>query len=267
MSIVLTGGGAAQAPDGLGGAGIESALQRFVADARVRCLQSGDASAARITVVTVGRGSEPQRQADAWRRRLERIEAGSGPRSEDTLPLEIRVVVRESKLDGSIDGDIDASELLGIDGLVIGDGTPTAYLRALDERAIDVRRLVSEGIAYLGHGAGAQIAATRVIAGGVEIGGVPVCPEAAERTELRDVAIEAGLGLVDLSIDVRAAGAGTLGRTIASVEADLVEAAIAIDEETAVVVAEGELGLVGTGSIWQIMPGERGISVETVRAA
>lgn len=266
MSIVLTGGGVADGDDALGGAGIEAALQRFVADARARCLQSGDASAARIAIIVVGRGDEPAGQAAAWRRRLERIEAGSGPRSTDALPLDLRVVTRSSDAPEA-EQEIDASAVLGVDGLLIGDGAPSAYLRVLDDRAIDVRRLASEGVPYLGHGAGAQIAATRVISGGVEIGGVPVCPASAEPTSLRDVTIQAGLGLVDLSIDVRAAGAGTLGRTIASVEAELVEAAIAIDEETAVVVSEGELGILGTGSIWQIMPGERGVNVGSVRAA
>lgn len=266
MSIVLTGGGSAAAPDGLGAAGIEAALNRFVADARRRCLRSGDATAARIAIVVVGRGVDAARQATAWRRRLERIGAGTGPRSEDSLPIDARVIERAVSDTGELD-DIDAAEILGIDGLLVGDGVPAHYLCALEERAIDVRRLASEGVPYLGHGAGAQIAATRVIAGGVEIGGVPVCPEAAERTGLRDVSVEPGLGLVDLTIDVRAAGAGTLGRTIASVEAELVEAAIAIDEETAVVVSEGELGILGTGSIWQIMPGERGVNVGTVRAA
>ncbi|GGA59157.1 hypothetical protein GCM10011490_06420 [Pseudoclavibacter endophyticus] len=284
MTIVLSGGGLARIdPDvdaedtlGLTGDGIAASIARFVSFARAHAV-AAEKSAARIAVVVAGPERRAAQQAAEWRVRLEAVEgdvraAAAEPEGDPVdgsaageLALEIRTIVYPRRHREPATEALDVKPLLAIDGLVVGDGVAFDYLCALGGRAVDVRRLVTEGVAYYGHGAGAAIAATKAIVGGTEIGGVPVCPLDADDTGPREIEIEAGLGLVDLTIEVRASGQGTLGRAIAAVESGLVDAAIAIDEDTAVVIKPGDLGMIGTGSLWQIMPGERGVNVGTVR--
>jgi cyanophycinase len=98
-----------------------------------------------------------------------------------------------------------------------------------------------------------MIAADRAVLGGWLIGDVPVCPEDAAE-DLDEVTLADGLGLVDLAIDVHAAQWGTLTRLIAATEAGLVRGGVAIDENTALVVGEGALAVLGTGSVWRVEP-------------
>ena len=162
--------------------------------------------------------------------------------------------------------------LSDVDGLVVAGGLTPAYLEAMTPHVDQVRLLVADGLPYLGFSAGAMIAADRALLGGWLIGDVPVCPEDASE-DLDEVTLSGGLGLVDIAVDVHAAQWGTLTRLIAATEAGLVSGGVAIDEDTALVVGEGALTVLGTGSVWRVEPqvdddGEIvGVSVGTLGAA
>lgn len=164
--------------------------------------------------------------------------------------------------DGS---EADSSLLSGIDGLLIGSGLTPAYLEAVQPLVDEIRLLVADGLPYLGFSAGAAIAADAAIIGGYKIGDVPVCAEDTGEG-LVDVSVAEGLGLVDLAIDVHAAQWGTLARLIASTEAGLVTGGVAIDEETVLIVGDGDLRVAGIGSVWRVTAGTDGVVVSTLGA-
>lgn len=157
----------------------------------------------------------------------------------------------------------ESGVLSDIDGLVVGGGLPIAYLAAVDPILEEIRLLVADGLPYLGYSAGAMIAADRAIVGGWRIDGVAVCPEEAGE-DLDEVTIAEGLGLVDLAIDVHAAQWGTLGRLVAATEAGLVDGGVAIDEGTALVVADDGLGVAGSGNVWRVIDDPTGVNVGTL---
>jgi cyanophycinase len=163
-----------------------------------------------------------------------------------------------------VEGDLATSLLLSdIDALLIGGGLTPAYLDAVTPLVDEIRLLVADGLPYLGFSAGAAIAAERAIIGGWLIGDVPVCAEDTSEN-LDEVTVAAGLGLVDLSIDVHAAQWGTLARLIAATEAELVDGGLAIDENTVLIVGDGMLRVQGLGSVWQVAAGDEGVVVVTL---
>jgi len=164
-----------------------------------------------------------------------------------------------------VGGSLAPTALTDIDGLLIGGGHTPSYLEAVASVTSEIRLLVSDGLPYLGYSAGAMIAADRAIVGGYQIGGVDVAPEATGEN-LDEVTIVEGLGLVDLAIDVHAAQWGTLSRLVAATEAGLVDGGVAIDEFTALIVGEGELRVVGSGSVWKVTPDDNGVLVGTIGA-
>jgi cyanophycinase len=160
---------------------------------------------------------------------------------------------------------LDPTALAEIDGLLVGGGLTPAYRSGLDPAFGEIRRLVASGVPYLGMSAGAAIAAERALVGGWRIGGVVVCPEESAE-DLDEVTVEQGIGLVDVSIDVRAAQRGTLTRLIASTEAGIVPGGLAIDEDTVVIVGTGALRVGGAGSAWSVVPSESGVIVSSAAA-
>lgn len=247
MTIVLAGGGT--------GPGIDAALERFLAAVRDRA--AGSARAARIAIVAVGQGARPDEHAAWW---VERVRQLAPTGVETTLALG-----RTDDDDRVIDA-VALADLLGVDGVLVGGGHTPSYLAALEPVAVDLRRLASEGVPWFGFSAGAAIVADRALVGGWRVGGVAVCPEEAGE-DLDEVTVEAGIGLLDLAIDAHAAQWGTLGRVIAAVEAGLVDRALAIDEDTALVVGPGGLDIVGAGSVWQVQAGDGGVTVSSGRAS
>jgi cyanophycinase len=154
--------------------------------------------------------------------------------------------------------------LSDIDGLLVAGGLTPAYAAALAPLVDEIRLLVADGLPYLGFSAGAMVAADRAVIGGWRIDGVPVCPANAAE-DLDAVTVVAGLGLVDLAVDVHAAQWGTLGRLVAATEAGLVEGGVAIDEDTVLVVGD-TLRVAGAGSVWQVVEGDEGVVVGTIGA-
>jgi cyanophycinase len=75
-----------------------------------------------------------------------------------------------------------------------------------------------------------------------------------------------GIGLVDVSIDVHVAQWGTLSRLVAAVEAGLIEGGLGIDEQTVLIVGDGELRVAGHGSVWRVLPAESGVLVGSIGA-
>jgi cyanophycinase len=99
-----------------------------------------------------------------------------------------------------------------------------------------------------------MIAPERAIVGGYRVRGVEVCPEDASEG-LGEVELREGLGLVSFAVDVHAAQAGTLGRAVAAVVHGMVDKAVAVDENTALVLAHAdpaEQRVIGTNSCWLI---------------
>ncbi|CAN5321590.1 hypothetical protein BH11ACT3_BH11ACT3_03730 [soil metagenome] len=157
----------------------------------------------------------------------------------------------------------DSSVLNDIDALVICGGLTPAYIPAIAPLMEEIRLLVADGLPYLGYSAGAMIASDRAIIGGWRIDGIPVAPEETGE-DLDEVTVVEGLGLIDLAVDVHAAQWGTLGRLVAATEAGLVDGGVAIDENTALVIADDELRVVGSGNVWQVLDQDGVITVGTL---
>lgn len=242
MTMLLHGGG--------DGPGTAEAIERFVAEARARAGRDPH-----LVIVDVGTGDDPDVHGAEWATRLRSHGAG-----------DVRLAIGRTDDADAVVQHVALDDLLGADGVLMAGGHTPSYLAALEPVAVDLRRLVSEGVPYFGTSAGAAIAAERAMIGGWRVGGVEVCPEWAGE-DLDEVTVDAGLGLIDLAIDVHAAQWGTLARAIAAVESGLVEGLLAIDEDTTLVVGEGALEVVGPGNVWQVQRAEQGVVVSTGRGA
>jgi cyanophycinase len=159
------------------------------------------------------------------------------------------------------EGAVASSSLLtGIDGLLVGGGLTPAYLVAVSPIIDEIRLLVADGLPYFGLSAGAAIAADAALVGGWRIDGIPVCAED-NAEDLDEVAIEPGLALVDLTIEVHAAQWGNLARLIAATDAGLVDGGLGVDEDTVLIAGDGDLRVTGVGNVWQVRSGDDGVIV------
>ena len=226
MSVHLVGGGSSS--------GAEDLYAPFVAEAAVRGAALGRA-VPRVAVLLVDSDGTP---SEEHREEFPRMIADGG-----RCEAVVTVVPAGTAFDTRVLSDVD--------GLVVAGGVTPAYLQAVLPLVDQVRLLVADGLPYLGFSAGAALAADRALVGGWLIGDVPVCPESAAE-DLDEVTLAEGLGLVDLAVDVHAAQWGTLSRLVAATEAGLVRGGVAIDEGTALVVGEGALVVLGTGSVWRV---------------
>jgi cyanophycinase len=169
-------------------------------------------------------------------------------------PLESRIICEVVPVLLHQNEDVDPAALSEMDGIVVGGGPTPDYLAGLLPSAASIRRMVSEGVPYMGFSAGAMVAPARAIAGGYRIRGTEICP--AEWSEgLEELEIREGLGLVPFAVDVHAAQAGTLSRAIGAVAKGLVDRAAAVDENTALILHHTDLEsleVIGTGNCWTI---------------
>lgn len=236
MSVHLVGGGWTPESDA-------TVFGPFIGEATARAAASGRVTPS-IAIITVGVGG-----TDGLAAELASALAAAGTFEPQITPL-------------ANDELTELTAVTDVDGIVIGGGLTPAYLAAVAPIAGEIRRQVAAGVPYLGFSAGAMIAAERAIVGGWRIGGVEVSRE--EWSEgLDEVTIEHGIGLLDVTVDVHAAQAGTLSRLIAATEAGLIEGGLAIDESTALVVGEGALSVVGAGSVWRVSQSDNGVLVST----
>lgn len=240
MSVHLVGGGWSESVS-------PAVYDLFVAEAAERAASESFEGAPRIAVIVVRDGD-----ADDHAAKLIEASAGAGE--------------FEPVITGLGFGETATSAALGgVHGILIGGGLTPAYLASLSPIFGEIRRLVASGVPYLGFSAGASIASERALVGGWRIGGVEVSPEAGSE-HLDDVTVENGIGLLDISVDVHAVQWGTLSRLIAATEAGLVDGGVAIDENTAFVVGEGALRVVGAGSVWQVLSTDGGVRVSSLAA-
>ncbi|MBL1105833.1 hypothetical protein JK361_14770 [Streptomyces sp. 5-8] len=154
--------------------------------------------------------------------------------------------------------------LEGIDGLLVCGGLTPAYQDALAGCLERLPGLLAEReVPYAGFSAGAAVAARRAVVGGWLVDGVPVCPEETGE-DLAEVEVRAGLGLVPFAVDVHAAQWGTLARLVAAVGRGDVPYGVAVDENTMLVVGDGEARVTGAGRAHVVRPHSEG--EVTVRA-
>ncbi|QUW19689.1 Type 1 glutamine amidotransferase-like domain-containing protein [Agrococcus sp. Marseille-Q4369] len=234
MSIHLLGGGWADDESAWTG--------RFVAEARERA----EVPPVIACVLWAEDAEEGERWHGDYRDDLTKLGAG-----------EVRIVQLGP------DRELRPTDLGSADGIFVGGGLTPGYHRAIMPAADTIRGLVASGLPYAGYSAGAMIAGDVALLGGWRIGGVPVCPEASSE-QLDEVTLDAGLGLVDLVVDVHAAQYGNLSRAVAIVHAGLADRVVAIDECTSLVVGAGGLVVAGEGSVWAA---EREVDTERVSVA
>jgi cyanophycinase-like exopeptidase len=158
---------------------------------------------------------------------------------------------------------IGLDAIADVDGIAVGGGVVEDVRAGLEPVFDELRRLVADGVPYLGISAGAMIAAEGSLGGGSRIGGVVVSPEFPGE-EGYELEIETGIGLVDVAIEVHVAQRGVLSRVIAAVESGMIAGALGIDERTSLIVGDGALRVEGTGSVWRVLPADGGVLVSTI---
>ncbi|WP_173921969.1 Type 1 glutamine amidotransferase-like domain-containing protein [Agromyces sp. Marseille-P2726] len=239
MSVHLVGGGWADEPDG-------AVYTAFIAEAATRAAASAR-PIPRIAVIAVRDGDELEHAA--------RLVAAALPGGE----FEAHVTAVP------LTGPVPATAFADVDGILVGGGLTPIYRDLLEPHFGELRRQVAAGVPYLGFSAGAAIAADTALVGGWRIGEVPVAPEESSE-ELDEVTVAAGIGLIDVAVDVHVAQWGTLTRLVAAVEAGLVEGGLGIDEHTVLIVGDGGFTVTGRGSVWRVLPSEQGVLVGTIGA-
>lgn len=161
---------------------------------------------------------------------------------------------------------LDPAALAEADAVLVCGGLTPAYAESLAPCAAAIRDHVAAGRPYAGFSAGAAVAARRAVVGGYRLDGRVVCPDDAGE-DLEEITVVAGLGLVEVAVDVHAAQWGTLGRLSAAVGAGLVARGVAIDEDTALVIADGAARVVGRGAVHVVEPaGGESVSLRSVAA-
>ena len=238
MGVHLIGGGFGRA-----------AFAPFTAEAHAVAAAKGVA-VPRVAVITVREDAHPGHAGNL-------VEALT---ADGTIPLDTRVT--------SVDltDVVDPAVFDGVDAIVIGGGLTPAYHAALEAGYDVIRAAVQGGTPYLGFSAGAMIAAERAILGGWRIGEVAIAPEETAE-DLDEITVVAGIGLVDVSIDVHVAQWGTLSRLIAATEAGAIDGGIGIDESTVLIADAEGLRIAGSGSVWRVFAGSEGVIVSSDRAA
>jgi len=241
VSVHLIGGGATTSADA-------PLYAPFVAEATLR---AGRAGRARPRIAVISLHPEAEEKAAALGELL--AEAGTGPAPEVNLTA------------GRPGQPIGLDAIADVDGIAVGGGVVEDVRAGLEPVFGELRRLVADGVPYLGVSAGAMIAAEGSLGGGSRIGGVVVSPE--DPGEAGDeLEIEAGIGLVDVAIEVHVSERGMLSRLVAAVESGLVAGGLGVDERTALIVGDDGLRVEGRGSVWRVLPAEGGVLVSTIGA-
>ncbi len=239
MSVHLVGGGATTVSDA-------ALYAPFVAEAALRA-RAANRERPRIAVISLHPEAEEKAAALA-----ELLAAAAGE-----AEIDVRAVA------GRPGAPIGLTAIADVDGIAVGGGIVEEVRAGLEPVFGELRRLVAGGVPYLGVSAGAMIAAEGSLGGGSRIGGVRVSPEEPDEPG-EELEIEAGIGLVDVAIEVHVAERGMLSRLVAAVESGLVAGGLGIDERTTLIVGDGGLRVEGSGSVWRVLPVDQGVLVSTI---
>jgi cyanophycinase len=239
VSVHLVGGGWQDEPDG-------KAYRAFVAEATARGVTAGR-DVPRIAVISVRDGDGHEHAAKLI------AHAAAGGAFDPVVTA------------GGLDDEIPVTAFDDVDAIMIGGGLTPVYRDRIEPHFDLIRARVLAGVPYLGFSAGSAIASSRAVVGGWRVGGVEVAPEDAGE-DLDELSVLPGIGLVDISIDVHAAQWGTLSRLIAAVEAGVVDAGAAVDENTVLIAGSGALRVAGSGSVWSVTRTDQGVLVRTLGA-
>jgi len=157
----------------------------------------------------------------------------------------------------------DERTLVGMDingaaGVFVAGGHTPDIHYALCQDITWLRTLKRENIPYCGTGAGAAIAGYYAVVGGYKLHRkgrtVQIMPAAAsEGAEMVD--IRAGLGIIPTlfqAVDVHASQAGTLIRALHMVEQGQYHTIAAVDDDTTVEFAAGEVIVYGRGQMYEV---------------
>ncbi|MEJ3403610.1 Type 1 glutamine amidotransferase-like domain-containing protein [Rathayibacter sp. YIM 133350] len=242
MSVHLIGGGATTKADA-------PLHAPFVAEA---VLRAGEVGRTRPRIAVISLHPEAEEKAAALGDLLAEAAAGSA--------VEMHLTA------GGPGEPIGPDALADVDGIAVGGGIVEDVRAGLEPVFGELRRLVADGVPYLGVSAGAMIAAEGSFGSGSRIGGVVVSPEDPDDPDDPDdeLEIEVGIGLVDVAIEVHVAQRGMLSRLVAAVESGLVAGGLGIDERTALIVGDGELRVEGSGNVWRVLRTEGGVLVSTI---
>ncbi len=240
-SIFLAGAG----PDA---AAFPELFDRFAGEVRQRTVHQRPA---RVAIVVHDRGGNPEGLLPAY-----------------TEPLLARLPLETVPVLLHAGAPADPSVFDGVDGVVVGGGLTPAYWEGLAGSAAAISRAAAAGTPYLGFSAGAMIAPGRALLGGYLSKGIEVCGEECSEG-LAELEIRAGLGLAGFAVDVHAAQAGTLSRAVGAVAAGLADRAVAVDENTALVLSaagDGSFEVLGRGNCWDIRGSGAGCTVTVLNA-
>ena len=241
MSVHLVGGGATTTTDA-------ALYAPFVAEAGLRGAAAGRARP-RNAVISL----HPEAEEKVMVRAELLAAAGSGDE------IEVQPTA------GRPGEPIALAAIADVDGIAVGGGFVEEVRAGLEPVFGELRRLVAGGVPYLGVSAGAMVAAEGSLGSGTRIGDVVVAPEDPDDPG-DELEIEAGIGLVDVAIEVHVAQRGMLSRLVAAVESGLIPGGLGIDERTVLIVGDGGLRVVGSGSVWRVLPTEGGVLVSTIGA-
>ncbi|MFF2486068.1 Type 1 glutamine amidotransferase-like domain-containing protein [Microbacterium sp. NPDC058062] len=239
MSVHLIGGGATTAADA-------RLYAPFVAEAVAR---AADAGRSRPRIAVISLHPEAAEKAAALGELLAEAATGSA--------IDVHLTA------GRHGEPIGPGAIADVDGIAVGGGVVEDVRAGLEPVFSELRRLVAGGVPYLGVSAGAMIVAEGSLGGGSRIGGVVVSPEDPDEAG-DELEIEAGIGLVDVAIEVHVAQRGMLSRLVAAVESGMVAGGLGIDERTALIVGDSTLRVEGEGSVWRVLPTDGGVLVSTL---
>lgn len=239
MSVHLLGGGALEPSDA-------PLYAPFLAEAAARARDVGR-TVPRVAIVSIHPGGPERAEV------LRRVLAAAGE-------VEVHVT---SSYGGE---ELSPSAIEEVDGILVGGGIVEAVREGLEPLFGELRRQVAAGVPYLGVSAGAMVAAERALGGGSRIHGRLVCPEDPSEPGI-ELEVAPGIGLVDGSVDPHVAQRGTLSRLVAAVESGLIDGALGVDERTVLIVGDGGLRVVGSGSVWRVRSVSSGVVVSMIDAA
>ena len=155
-------------------------------------------------------------------------------------------------------------DLKDYDGIIVAGGHTPSYLTGLAPMRPELARLVREDVPWIGYSAGAQVASRHAHVGGWMIKGQQVANELASEG-LDEISIVDGLALITPLVVTHNNTWQTESVAITALEHNWSRTAVAIDEDTCLIVdpITGRTALYGTGRIRWFSREAAGVVVKT----